>query len=61
MIAIENSLPAFCSSDKTVSANSFHNQPQIYFACLATYNNGGSHRILINTILICLALSRRGL
>jgi len=33
MTAINNSLPAFSSND----------QPQIYVACLASYNNGESH------------------
>ena len=38
MIAINNSLPAF----------NFNNQPQIYVACLAAYNNGRLHGIWID-------------
>jgi antirestriction protein len=48
MIAISNSLPAFCNSDNITLVNSFDNQPQMYVACLASYNNGGSHGVWID-------------
>jgi antirestriction protein len=43
MIAIDNSLPAFCSSDNTALVDSFDNHPEIYVACLAAYNNCRGH------------------
>jgi hypothetical protein len=40
MIAINNSLPAFNCKD----------QPQIYVACLAAYNNGRLHGVWIDAV-----------
>ncbi len=51
MIAINNSLPAFCNSDNTTFTNSFDEQPQIYVACLAAYNNGRMHGVWIDATL----------
>ncbi len=48
MIAINNSLPAFCNSDNTNHTNSFGDQPRIYVACLASYNAGRSHGVWID-------------
>jgi antirestriction protein len=48
MIAINNSLPAFCNSDNTTRADSFDSQPQIYVICLASYKNYEWHGVWID-------------